>query len=179
MEALFCFGNGDVLLSSNDSRRLRNIFINVVDRIRFGEFEERQCTSMPNTLDVIWVEYHISDDHLNNTLVYGQSKRARAVEMSFDGVRERKINCLKEILLILSSAEVGILRSLLRMLLLEMLDIIICPERLEVFAACRPSPLGRSLHLATKNNAEPADNLLHLPTYSVAFTNLQSIFGLV
>ena len=65
------------------------------------------------------------------------------------------------------------------MLLLEMLDIMIRPERLEIFAARLTSPLGRSLHLATKNNAEPADKRLHLPTYSVKFTNSQTIFGLV
>ena len=95
---------------------------------------------------------------IKDTLVDGQSKRARAVGMSFNGVREPNINCLKESLLILSSAEVGILGPLLCILLLEMLDIMIRPERLEVFAARRPSPLGRSLHLATKHDAEPADN---------------------
>ena len=99
--------------------------------------------------------------------------------MIFNGVRKHNINCLKESLLILSFAEVGILQPLLRMLLLEMLDIMIRPERLEVFATRRSFPLGRSLHLATKHEAEPADNRLHLPTYSVAFTNSQTIFGLV
>ena len=112
-------------------------------------------------------------------LVDGQSKRARAVEMSFNGVRKRNINCLKESLLILSSSEVDILQPLLRMLMLDMLDIMINPERPKVFAARCTSPLGRGLHLANKHDAEPTDNRLHLPTYSVAFKNLQTIFGLV
>ena len=99
--------------------------------------------------------------------------------MSFNSVSERSIKRLKESLLILSSADVDILRPLLRMLLLEMLDIMIRPERLELFAAHRPSPLGRSLHLATKHDAEPAENRLHLLTYIFAFTNSQTIFDLM
>ena len=99
--------------------------------------------------------------------------------MSFNGVRERNINRLKESLIILSSSEDGILRPLLHMLMLEKLDIMIHPERLDFFDVRHPSPLGRSLHLTTKHDAEPADNRLHFPTYSVAFTNLQTIFGLV
>ena len=56
MESLRRFDNGDVLLLRDERRRLRNIFINVVDRIRFDDFEERQCMSTRNTIDVIWVE---------------------------------------------------------------------------------------------------------------------------
>ena len=72
MEAICRFYTGGVLFSGDESRRLRNIFIEVVDRIRFDEFEERQCMGMRNTLDVILVEWHISGDHLNDTLVDGQ-----------------------------------------------------------------------------------------------------------
>ena len=55
-EALRRFDNRNVLFSSDESRRLRNIFIDVVERIRFDKFEERKCTSTRNTLDFIWVE---------------------------------------------------------------------------------------------------------------------------